>query len=233
MIRYDYTEEKTQEEQSDYSGLKDLLKERVVAEHSANEAIVPSEDGDAPFENPLASLKEINEDVVAWLTIPDTQIDLPIVRGEDNAFYLEHGFDKKPAKVGVPFMDHRCAADFSDSYTIIYGHHIKKHRMFTDLDLFKDKTFFEEHPDAELLLEDGVHVIRIVACLIVPAEDDMYQLVTSAQMQELVDHIYKNARFSRRIEEIDLSVQRLVALSTCSYEYEDARTVVVGYLVDE
>ena len=82
-------------------------------------------------ENPLTSCEDVNDDTVGWIYIPDTNIDLPIVQGEDNDFYLHNGINGQyNYELGCPFLDYRCEGDFSGFNSIVYGHHMTKRRMF-------------------------------------------------------------------------------------------------------
>lgn len=186
-----------------------------------------------PVKNVLNGLQGKNNDAVGWIKIPNTNIDYPIVQAEDNKFYLDHGFEKAKSGVGVPFLDYRCERDFSSFNSIVYAHHIVRRRLFTDLTLFKNKSFFDKQKTAELTLEDGKHQIYIVACLVVTSKSFVYDTVflKESDKRDFVDALKDNATQYREPEEgVDLTKRRLVTLSTCSYEYDGARTAVVAYI---
>ena len=69
----------------------------------------------------LNSLREVNEDVRAWITIPDTLLSYPVVQCGDNQYYLNHTWQDKRSSVGAIFLECKCAPDFSDFNTIVYG----------------------------------------------------------------------------------------------------------------
>ena len=69
-------------------------------------------------------LKKKNEEIVAWIQIPGTKINYPVVHGSDNSFYLTHGADKQPYSSGAIFIDANAQKDFKDENTIIYGHNM-------------------------------------------------------------------------------------------------------------
>ena len=92
-------------------------------------APMPEQTLPAPTEPPVVypevdfdALKEKNEEIIAWIYIPDTNINYPVVQGEDNRKYLNVMPDGTPHFSGSIFMDYRCEADFSDPHTILYGH---------------------------------------------------------------------------------------------------------------
>ena len=114
----------------------------------------------------LADAAKINSSVVGWITIPDTHIGFPIAQADDNDFYLHNGFDKKyNYELGCPFLDYRCASDFSGFNSIVYAHHMTEQRMFADIALFKDSAFMVANPVGHLTLHDGVHTVRFFAYL--------------------------------------------------------------------
>ena len=71
------------------------------------------------------ALQEINEDVVGWIYIPGTEVNYPVVQGDDNEYYLHRTFEKKDNFTGAIFLDYLCQPDFSSDNTILYGHNMK------------------------------------------------------------------------------------------------------------
>ena len=90
------------------------------------------------------SLKATNPDVIAWVYIPGTVIDYPILWKEyDIEYYLHHDINHKESYYSV-YMDGYSNSDFSTLNNIIYGHHMKDGKMFTDITKFKNEDFFKE-----------------------------------------------------------------------------------------
>ena len=82
------------------------------------------------------SLKAINPDIVAWLSIPGTNVNYPVVRGADNEYYLTHDFSGEEgwlAQYGAVFMDYRNDPDWNDESYFIYGHHMNDGSMFAGI----------------------------------------------------------------------------------------------------
>lgn len=124
----------------------------------------------------FASLQAINPDIVAWLRIPGV-LEYPVVRGEDNSYYLNHTVQKTYNIAGSIFLDYRNERDFSDSKNIIYGHNMKDGSMFHVLRNYQDIDFFQEHTDMEVYLPDGRSLnYQITACEQVPADSEIYQI---------------------------------------------------------
>ena len=186
-----------------------------------------------PQPEPLAPAAEVNSAVVGWITIPGTHIDYPIVQGDDNDFYLHHGFDGKPnQELGCPFLDCRCAGDFSGFNSIVYAHHMTKQRMFADIALFQDAQFLDSHSTGCLTLNDGTHEVRFFAYLNVPDTDALYQtgFRTDDEKQTYLDYVSETAVYTA-FTGIPTDA-RLLLLSTCTFEFEGARGVLAGVIAE-
>ena len=181
----------------------------------------------------LEGAAEINSSVVGWITIPGTHIDYPIAQGEDNEFYLYHGFDGKlNQKLGCPFLDYRCEPDFSGLNSIVYAHHMTRQRMFADVALFKDESFMLSHPTGTLTEHDTVHTVQFFAYLSVPSDSPVYQaeFADAEEKQKYLAYLKDTASYYQETE-IDEN-SHLLLLSTCTFEYETARGVLAGVIVE-
>ena len=94
-------------------------------------------------------LKKINPDYSFWIRIPGTSIDYPVVWGKEEAYYLDHGFDKEKHLGGAIFAD-SARIPFVSANTIVYGHNMKDGSMFSDLKKYKDTDFTREHPYVQI-----------------------------------------------------------------------------------
>jgi len=166
---------------------------------------------------------EVNPDIVGWLTIPDIYIDYSFALPGDNSFYLKRDVYGHQSAAGSLFMDCRCAQDLSDFNTIIYGHNMKNSSMFGDLKLFADEDFFAQHAQGTLFLQDTTYDLKIFACLVVRADNALIY-GPSAQQDEFFAYVKKNARV---YQEPNME-ENVVTLSTCAYEFDDARMVVLA-----
>ena len=179
----------------------------------------------------LADAAKINSSVVGWITIPGTHIDFPIAQAEDNEFYLHNGFDKKyNYELGCPFLDFRCSSDLSGFNSIVYAHHMTEQRMFADIALFKDSAFMEANPVGYLTQHDGVHTVRFFAYLNVPDDSMIYQVADTSEREEYLDDLFAAADYATKNKDDIKENDRLLLLSTCTYEYKDARGVLVGII---
>lgn len=175
-----------------------------------------------------ALLKEC-KDVVGWIYCEGTPINYPIVRSRDNEYYLHRLMDGSYKSNGTLFMDYRNAADFSDWNSIVYGHNMKNNSMFGVLTDYTKQSFYEEHPVMWLLTKDGNYKIRLFAGYVTSASSDIYGFPQTKESRDaLVDFSLSHSTFKA-----DVDVQgedRIITLSTCTYEYDDARYVLHGVL---
>lgn len=100
---------------------------------------------------------------VAWLTVDDTNIDYPIMQGVTNEEYLNKDPEGKYSLAGSLFLDSRNKADFTDPYSLIYGHHMAQKKMFGALDDFKDMDFLKSHTHGTLIVGQKVYDITLFA----------------------------------------------------------------------
>lgn len=109
------------------------------------------------------TLRAISENCVAWIQIDGTSIDYPVMRAENNTRYLNRDPYGNYSLSGSVFMDYRNSPDFSDSYTIVYGHHMTGGLMFGALDEYTDKDYMKEHLTGTLTVWDEEYDIRVYA----------------------------------------------------------------------
>lgn len=172
------------------------------------------------------ALREINDDVIAWIYCPDTQINYPVVQGSDNDYYLSHLLDGSYNANGTIFLDCHGAADFSDANNLLYGHHMKSGAMFADLIKYKNPDFYTAHPYMYLFTPQQNYRLELFAGLVVEADDEIYSSVIS---MEQLQRCVSRSTFAAQIDIPDRNP--VVTLSTCSYEFDDARYVVLAELV--
>jgi len=189
--------------------------------------------GDDSKPRPLmdfTGVKSKNSDIIAWLTIPGTVIDYPVVQGKDNSYYLSRDAKKNKNSNGALFLDYRVHADFSDFNSVIYGHHMKSGMQFQNLIKFKERVFWDSHPSAGLYTPTNTYRLEIIAVAVVRQNSPLYGYVFSspAERKAHLDEIKSAAKFYRDVGVTEND--RIVTLSTCSYEFNNARTVLIAKL---
>ena len=101
--------------------------------------------------------------VIAWIRIDDTNINYPVVQGSDNAWFLNRNYKGDFATAGSIFLDYRNTKNFSDSFSIIYGHRMGNGEMFSDIQKFKNEEFFNSHQEGVLSLRERLLNLKIIA----------------------------------------------------------------------
>lgn len=170
--------------------------------------------------------------MAAWLTIPDTSIDYPVMKGTTNDEYL----DKDPygdySFAGSIFLDSRNDPDFKDDYSLIYGHHMAGENMFGPLTNYMEKPFFEAHRKADLIIDGIDYKVTFFAVLKVNAAQPVIFSPTEYGKDEVLSFMKENAVILDTNLAENGKEKRIAALSTCQYPDIMDRTVVAGYLDD-
>lgn len=110
------------------------------------------------------SLKEQNEDIYSWITIPGTVIDYPIVqRADELDYYLNHNLDHSTGYPGCIYTQNMNSKDWMDNNTVIYGHNMKNGTMFAGLHNYRNPEFFEQYPYVYIYTETETRVYQIFA----------------------------------------------------------------------
>lgn len=205
-------------------------KSEKLTESLIDKSVVEPEDSTdtaVPFVLDFEKLQKENKDIVAWLYCENTPINYPVLRCEDNSYYLNHLPDGQYNKNGSLFIDCRCNSDFSDFNTIIYGHNMKTEKMFGSLTNYKKQSYYDEHPILYLLTPQQNYKIELAAGFITLSNSNVYSLIkTSEERKEFIDYALLNSAFSSAVKITETDT--LVTLSTCSYENSNARFVVIG-----
>ena len=174
-------------------------------------------------------LQKINPDIVGWIRLPDSNIDYPIVQGQDNDKYLHTLFDGSWGQAGCIFADANTADPFRQFNTVVYGHHMKDGTMFNNLKKFKDPEYAKSHPVFDLYTPDRNYKLEVVAFLNCPSDSEIYETnIDQQKTKSFIDFVRKTAEYTTAVTMSEND--RYVVLSTCAYEYEGARYVVIGKL---
>ena len=174
------------------------------------------------------ALQKVNPDVVGWIYQKDTIINYPIMRGSDNDQYLHSDINKKYSVSGSIFMDYRNSGDFSDFNTIVYGHHMHDGSMFKSLRGYtKETDYYKDHKTFELITPDNKYHLQIVSAFITPATSEAYTYSFNniADKQAFLNYAAKNSKISTGVTAT--TDDKIITLSTCAYDYDEARYVVV------
>ncbi len=206
--------------------------ENVQADMLQRKPTADPQDNGASFEELLA----INKDVCAWITLDNTQIDYPVLQGENILSYINTDVYGNFALAGSIFLDPTNDRGFQDAYSLIYGHHMADHKMFGDLDLYEEEEFFDQNKTGTLLLPEQTYELEIFACLLVKSSEEA--IFKPEQWLNDIDGLltYAGSNALHLDQEILKKLQndvnpKVLGLSTCSTDFTDARTVLLARMV--
>lgn len=184
------------------------------------EPVFPQVDFDA--------LRAINPDVVGWLVIDGTNINYPVVQGNDNQYYLRHLFTGEYNASGCIFLDSRNTRDFAGRHSILYGHHMGNGTMFNGLMDYKEQGFYDAHPTALFLTPAGDYEIEFFSGYVANVRSYAWQVEFGSEDEfaQWLQAAKRNSLFQSSVE--PSSADKVLTLSTCSYEFENARFVLHG-----
>lgn len=199
-----------------------------------------------------------NADVYAWIRIPGTKIDYPVVQGDEDGYYLSHDIDKESNIYGAIYTEKVNGKDFSSPNTVLYGHHMKDGSMFGILKKYKKADFRDTHREiiyqdgqkegrykvvalllADLTTEDYFHYENIPKSILQqndPQQDDLSQKDMEKYDEDKKTYIrtfLKNAQW-KDVDFLKKDYENsILLLSTCEYGTADERLVVLAVSEDK
>lgn len=193
-------------------------------------------DGVLPEVLPLyEDLYNQNKSLIGWLKIADTIIDYPVMQAPNNEYYLDHNFHQKYDKNGSIFLDAECSVYPRSDNLILYGHHMKSGKMFGSLWKFEDKNYYLKHKHIEFdtIYETGIYEIMYVFRDRVYSKEDVnfkyYEFMNANSETEFNSYMNEMAAMSYYDTGVVAEYgDKLLTLSTCDYEQNNGRFVVVA-----
>lgn len=183
-------------------------------------------------------LQEENADIYAWIQIPGTKIDYPVLQhGYDDGFYLNHTADGAYGAVGSIYTERQTAKDFSDFNTVMYGHNVPNGTMFRGLHQYEDAQYLKEHPEIIIYTPDAKRVYTIFAAVVYEDRHilNTFDFTKVSHRQEFLDSVLQSRNMANQFRE-DISVtpeDRILTLSTCIKTQRDKRYIVGAVLTNE
>lgn len=175
------------------------------------------------IENPIDfdSLTAQYPDVYAWIRIPGTRVDYPIVQREgDNAYYIDHTIDGKKKTEGAIFTEDYNGKDFEDANTVIYGHNMKNGSMFKTLHKYKDKQFLLDNSEVYIYQKDRVLKYRIFAAYIYDNRHLMlsFDFEDKKIFQKYLENVLTKKEMSSNIDTtVNVTADdKIITLCTCN-----------------
>lgn len=207
---------------------------QTVKDASAGEAQTPKEPVDIPIDFEI--LQEKNPDIYAWIQIPGTTVDYPVVQhSSDNSYYLNHSADKEVRPEGAIFTEDYNTKTFEDPNTVIYGHRMTNDSMFNSLKNYTDRSFFDEHREINIYMPDRILHYKIFAAYLY---DNRHLMQSYDFWDTFVFENYLKSIFALRSMDafVDTSMtvtgeDKMITLSTCKAGEHEKRYLVQAVLV--
>ena len=185
-------------------------------------------------------IKSQNEEIYAWVNVPGSLIDYPVLQSEEDDFYLRRNLSKKSQTAGSLYTNRSInSMDFTDPVTIIYGHNMyTNHTMFGSIPYFLEKEFFDENRFIYISTEHAnltyeIQAVKIHSDSYLPYEYDNFSDEGFKSFVEMVKEPIEDGEKGQMVENPDITLEdRYVVLSTCE-EKTDNRILLIGRLVEE
>lgn len=163
------------------------------------------------------ALLERNSDVIGWVVLPDSNINYPILQGEDNSYYLNHDIDGNECVSAAIFQNRRNTYDLSDNINNINGHHMKNDTMFANLENYEDVDYFISHPYLIYYTPNQIYIGE-VAFVNVVSGDEAFPIgdVSTDKFISFVERLRTDSLYDTGIE-IDEN-DSLMINNTCYYK---------------
>lgn len=185
----------------------------------------------------LQKLQKINSDIVALIKIEGTNINYPVLQGDDNNYYMTHNYKKKKSKDGAIFLDKDYDWGLPSTNLLIYGHNnIGSNEMFTELMKYKKESFYKKHKKINFITNDEEAEYEIISVFLSKVyykhEKNVfryYYFINANNKQEFDEYINNCKKASMyKIDKTAIYGDQLMTLSTCEYSRLNGRLVVVA-----
>lgn len=234
---------KSNAEVADLIALKESEAESNTSYMDNNEVVIHrTEEIDTDVPEILAEYKTLhnkNKKLIGWIKIDDTIIDYPVMQTVNNEYYLDHNFNQEEDRNGCIFMDYQCDVVKGCDNMILYGHHMQSGKMFGTLNKYSSESYYKEHPTIQFdtIYEKGQYEIMYVFRSKVYSEEEVtfkyYQFINAGSEQEFNSYMNEMAALSLYDTGVTATYgDKLLTLSTCDYQENDGRFVVVAKRVN-
>lgn len=232
---------------SELESISSLMSEPDTASEEKSAANSKKESSKAAEKKPDAvngdvnftELWKTNTDIYAWIRIPNTYVDYPVLQTEtlDDNFYLDHNFRKQYEFAGSIYSQKLNKKDFSDPNTVLYGHNMLNGTMFATLHNFRDPQFFANNPYIYIYLPDRTLTYEIFSAYEYDDRHILYSFDFSdeevyAEYLEYATNPTESMMCNRR--EIEVTTDdKIITLSTCLDNIDTSRYLVQGVLISD
>lgn len=209
-------------------------------QETENQTVEKAEVPVDPYEKKLDFSKlqtSVESNIYAWIYIPDTKIDYPILQHpQDNNYYLTHNLNGSKGYPGCIYTENYNSKDFTDQNTVIYGHNMKNGTMFGGMHLFKDKGYAEMHPYVYIYLPEKMYIYEVYAAYeygdehLLANQESRNGRGDEKEFSDAQNAANSNGYYKEGIEITEES--NIVTLSTCISDKKEKRFLVQAVLKD-
>ena len=203
-------------------------------------SLIETENGQPVVLDKYEDLFNQNKSLIGWVKIADTVIDYPVMQTVNNEYYLDHNFHQEYDKNGSIFLDASCSVYPRSMNLIIYGHHMKSGKMFGSLQKYQNEFYYKEHKYIEFdsIYEEGTYEVMFVFRDKVYSQEDVnfkyYEFIDANSEEEFNSYMDEMAAISYYDTGVVAQYgDQLLTLSTCDYQQDNGRFVVVARRVTE
>lgn len=175
-----------------------------------------------------------NKDVIGWISVPNTRIEYPLLRGENNDYYLTRSLTGETSKSGSVFVDYRNKDISSSRHIIIYGHNMRNGTMFHDLASYKDRDFFEANRMITVVWDNQEVKYEIYAAYIVSTDINFIRtdFANDSEFLDYMNQLKALSKFDAKPTVELTKDDQIITLVTCTYEYDESRYAVQARRID-
>lgn len=180
------------------------------------------------------TLYQMNSDFKAWIIVPGTGVNYPVMQGEDNNYYLEKSLNKTKLGGGSIFFASDIPNPLDAQNTVIHGHHMKNDSMFGSLRKYKKEDFLKENKYFYVVAKDKTYKYEIFSVYVAKVSTDpyTYRFSDDDQFIKYLNDMNNKSMFEVKISEFNKD-DKMVTLSTCDYDFDDARLLIHGRLIQK
>lgn len=178
----------------------------------------------------FAGLQAVNPDILGWIYSAGTPINYPVVQGDTNETYLYRMVDGTENRCGSIFLDCGNDRDLQDSNSVIHGHNMNNGSMFSELKKYAKQEYYDQHTGIWLVTPNQTYSIQIFAAFVTDVESEVWKQTFSSEEDFTAwkSDMAKKSFFKSKV--YPAAGEKVVTLSTCSYEFDNAHFVVIGVL---
>lgn len=185
------------------------------------------------------TLQEDNTDIYAWIYIPNTNVDYPVVqppKNESDAFYLNRNIKKEYEFAGSIYSEKQTAKDFSDPVTLIYGHNMLNGSMFASLHNFEDNEFFKKNKYIYVYMPNRKLTYKIYAAYVYDDRHilNSFDFTNDKILMDYFNYTLNPDSMTKNTRKVKLDLDsKIITLSTCTSGAENTRYLVQGVLTKD